>query len=44
MSAPAPRDLDRLAEALARLLADWWRNQAEHGDARREGRASREVR
>ena len=34
MSAPRTPDLDRLAEALAALLAAWWARQAATGDGR----------
>jgi hypothetical protein len=33
MTAPAPQDMDRLAIALARLLASYWRRRTEQSDA-----------
>ena len=35
MSAPAPQDVERLAEALARLLAAYWRLNQEKEEAPR---------
>ena len=40
MSAPQQHDLDRLAAALARLLADYWRRQQAKEEAPRTRGAS----